>query len=108
MKKCHRCAKPWRESEPPGFNNTCDGCGMGLHSCANCEHYRPQGSSRCALPNTERILDAAASNRCGAFVFQDEIGAEQKNAAAGEKIRQILTSDRNEATRNKTWEELFG
>lgn len=67
---CWKCHEPWRESYAPGFNNSCERCGMPLHACANCAHQRPKGAVRCALPVPPRILDPSDRNSCGGFQFR--------------------------------------
>ena len=71
MKVCHRCNSQWREPGLPGFNNTCSGCGIPLHSCGNCVHYIRAGQVRCTVPEAERVLDWQSGNRCKHFEFQD-------------------------------------
>ena len=100
MRLCHRCSKAWAESDPPGFNNTCEGCGMPLHACANCSHYRPNGRHRCALPGTDDVLDAAAPNRCTSFEFSEVVAdAAQADGPPVGPTRDI---------KRDRWDKLFG
>lgn len=109
MKSCHRCGRPWQEADSPGFNNTCEGCGNSLHCCANCDYYRARASVRCALPGTEQIFDAGASNRCPHFEFRIQSAEEDQNAEAGEKMREFLTAEEGQdGGSNPTWDQLFG
>ena len=104
MKCCHRCKHEWSEAEPPGFNNTCENCGIGLHSCSNCGHYRSQGQHRCVLPGTPRVLDAVGSNRCDSFAFREhDLEAESAAEAAGGMRATDALDDVK-----PTWDQLFG
>ena len=90
---------------------------MALHCCANCDHYRSSGSERCSVPDTPRVLDAAASNQCVSFAFRSlRVGeASQAAAQAGTdaKVRDFLLSESEEGAQaaradRKTWDQLFG
>jgi len=113
MKTCHRCHRPWKNAETPGFNNTCEGCGNSLHCCANCDYYRPRASVRCGLPGTEQILDANASNQCRQFEFLSRSASDEYEEAAGDKTREFLTAEEGQGesdageTNKPTWDQLF-
>jgi hypothetical protein len=102
MKVCHRCRTAWTESGQPGFNNTCAGCGMSLHACANCRWHVPQSRKlRCLKPGTPAVSDANAGNRCPAFEFLVMDAAVAVRAASAE-------GDRSGRTPREQWERLFG
>ncbi len=110
MKACHRCGRNWEQEQPPGYNNTCEGCGMPLHSCANCEAYRPSGAKRCIDPGGMDIRDGHASNSCEAFQFRmtDGLGEREASAEAGERMREFLKPEAKDAENLPTWDQLFG
>lgn len=103
MRSCHRCGTPWTESWEPGFNNTCQRCGIALHACANCRHYVSRGAVRCMLPEAPRIRDPQAANDCRLFEFlQSSVSAEGGGAGgtAGER------EDGGHSARER-WRRLF-
>ncbi len=110
MKSCHRCGHAWSVQEQPGFNNTCEGCGTPVHSCANCEHHRREGRLRCDEPKAPRIFDAAAANDCSYFRFRVR-GLEPEAGEQIANLRKHLLDDRQRdqpaAEPQLRWEQLF-
>jgi hypothetical protein len=100
MKVCHRCHEPWSEPGQPGFNNTCNKCGIPLHSCGNCVHFVRSGAIRCTIPTAARILDWQAGNRCKDFEFQDlSVGIVESMPGSASNGHGRSAKDR--------WNELF-
>ena len=105
MHICNRCNTPWSETEQPGFNNTCEGCGMALHACVNCDHYRARAQVRCDEIGTDQILDGAASNQCDSFKFRHSLAGEAEASAEGGSS---MPDDDNRPNGRDGWEKLFG
>jgi len=108
MKACHRCQKPWDEPGQPGFNNTCSGCGMSLHSCQNCLHHVTSGSVRCLVETAPPVQDPSAGNRCQHFEFSAQMAAEQQMAT--QEFTPSRTADpvADPASARRRWDKLFG
>lgn len=83
---------------------------MPLHSCANCESYRPSGARRCIDPQGQEIRDANASNACGTFQFRNTDGSGERaaSAEAGERVREFLRPEAQDSENTPTWDQLFG
>ncbi len=74
---------------------------MSLHACENCRYFVPRGQIRCLIPNTERILDARAGNRCNSFDFQETTtGAKTEGAAS-------MNGQSNPQSAREVWESFF-
>ncbi len=111
MHLCNRCHVPWAGPDQPGFNNTCEGCGVALHACANCAHYRPRAQLRCDVMGTEQVLDGSASNKCEAFKFRHALAGEASAAAGSSGSNSESSQDTDDETRpngREGWEQLFG
>ena len=94
--KCWRCGE--EVDAPEGrlsFRAVCDHCGVWLHCCRNCRHYRPGLPNDCAIPDTEYIADREASNFCEDFAALGA-GPPPRRPSAEDVAKRLFRDDHGE------------
>lgn len=62
--------------------DTCEHCGVDLHSCKNCKFYDPMVHNQCRESSTTWEPDKEKANFCTYFIPREgEVAAENQDAA---------------------------
>lgn len=67
--QCQGCGRviELATGERIAFSETCEGCGLDLHSCQHCAHHDPTAYNECRESSAERVEDRERANRCEYF-----------------------------------------
>ncbi|MCK6549535.1 hypothetical protein L6R52_27090 [Myxococcota bacterium] len=79
---CHACGGEIELIDKVKRADTCEHCGVDLHSCKNCKFYDPYAHNGCRESSTLYEPDKVKANFCTYFVPRDgKIEVEDKGAA---------------------------
>jgi hypothetical protein len=72
---CHSCGAtvPLEFGEIISRRQECARCGADLHCCRNCRFFDPARNNECAEPQSDRVVDKAASNFCDYFEVRTKV-----------------------------------
>jgi len=84
---CHGCGAALHVDGPVGRRTTCPECDADLHTCLNCRHYDESAAHECREPQTEHVVDKAASNACDLFQLGDGASRRRSRGSRAAKDR---------------------